>query len=182
MLAWTFNEALMELGALICTPKAPQCQQCPVARHCKAYQRASQHRIPPPKTAPRQKLVHHHAVVIVRGGKVLLERRTSNGMWSRMWQAPTIEADSPLRFEEVKAALPVRVYQMMKRAHFEHQTTHRRITFHVYTAKSRARRGIWRRPEDIADLPISNAQRRVLALATSAPHHAEAGSAAGALS
>ncbi len=178
----TFNEALMELGALICTPKTPQCQQCPVARHCKAYQRNAQHRIPPPKKAPRQKLVHHHAVVIVRGGKVLLERRSSNGMWSRMWQAPTIEADKPLRPEDVKAALPVRVYQLMKRAHFEHQTTHRRITFHVYTAKSRARRGVWRRPEDIADLPISNAQRRVLALAPSAPHHAEAGSAAGALS
>ena len=178
----TFNEALMELGALICTPKTPQCQQCPVACHCKAYQRNAQHRIPPPKKAPRQKLVHHHAVVIVRGGKVLLERRSSNGMWSRMWQAPTIEADSPLRPEDVKAALPVRVYQLIKRAHFEHQTTHRRITFHVYTAKSRARRGVWRRPEDITDLPISNAQRRVLALAPSAPHYAEAGSAAGALS
>lgn len=178
----TFNEALMELGALICTPKTPQCQQCPVARYCKAYQRNAQHRIPPPKKAPRQKLVHHHAVVIVRGGKVLLERRSSNGMWSRMWQAPTIEADSPLRPEDVRAALPVRVYQLIKRAHFEHQTTHRRITFHVYTAKSRARRGVWRRPEDITDLPISNAQRRVLALAPSAPHYAEAGSAAGALS
>ena len=178
----TFNEALMELGALICTPKTPQCQHCPVARHCKAFQRNAQHRIPPPKRAPRRKLVHHHAVVIVRGGKVLLERRTSNGMWSRMWQAPTIEADKPLRPEDVKAALPVRVYQLMKRTRFEHQTTHRRITFHVYTAKSRARRGVWRRPEDIGDLPISNAQRRVLALAPSGPHHAEAGSAAGALS
>ncbi len=177
-----FNEALMELGALICTPKTPQCQRCPVARHCKAYQRNAQHRIPPPKTAPRQKLVHHHAVVIVRGGKVLLERRTSKGMWSRMWQAPTIEADSPLRPEDLKAALPVRVYQLTKLARFEHQTTHRRITFHVYTAKSRARRGVWRHPEDIADLPISNAQRRVLALAPSGPHHAEADSAAGALS
>ena len=178
----TFNEALMELGALICTPKTPQCLHCPVARHCKAFQRSAQNRIPLPKRAARQKLVHHHAVVIVRGGKMLLERRTSKGMWSRMWQAPTIEADSPLRFEEVRAALPVRVYQLMKRGRFEHQTTHRRITFHVYTAKSRARRGVWRRPEDIGDLPMSNAQRRVLALAPSGPHHAEAGSAAGALS
>ncbi len=178
----TFNEAPMELGALICTPKAPQCQRCPVARQCKAFRRSAQHRIPPPKRAARQKLEHHHAVVIVRGGKVLLERRTSEGMWSQMWQAPTIEADSPLRFEEVQAALPVRVYQLMKLAHFEHQTTHRHITFHVYTAKSRARRGVWHRPEDIGDLPISNAQRRVLALAPSGAHHAEADSAAGALS
>ncbi len=177
-----FNEALMELGALICTPKAPQCRHWPVARHCKAFGRNAQHRIPPPKRAARQKLVHHHAVVIVRGGKVLLERRTSKGMWSRMWQAPTIEATEPLSTEIVQAALPVRVYQLMKCARFEHQTTHRRITFHVYTAKSRARRGVWRRPEDIGDLPISNAQRRVLALARSDPPHAEAGSAVGALS
>lgn len=178
----TFNEALMELGALICTPRTPQCQHCPVARHCKAFRRNAQHRIPPPKKAARQKLEHHHAVVIVRGGKVLLERRTSEGMWARMWQAPTIEATKPLGTENVLAALPVRVYQLMKHARFEHQTTHRRITFHVYTAKSRARRGVWCRPENTGDLPMSNAQRRVLAVADAGLHHAEAVSAVDSLS
>ncbi len=177
-----FHEALMELGALICTPNAPQCERCPVARHCKAFQRSAQNRIPSPKRAARQKVEHHHAVVIVRGGKVLLERRTSKGMWSQMWQAPTIETTKPLRDETVEAALPVRVDRLTKRGRFKHQTTHRRITFHVYTAKSRARKGVWRHFENIDELPMSNAQRRVLAVAEVGSHHAEAVSAVDALS
>ena len=161
----TFNEALMELGAMICTPRAPQCQHCPMVRHCKAHERNAQHRIPLPKKAAQQRAEHHHAVVIVRGGKVLLERRPSNGMWSRMWQTPTIESTKPLSAEDVHAALSVRVDQLTKRGRFAHHTTHRRITFHVYTARSRARRGMWCASENIHDLPMSNAQRRVLAVA-----------------
>jgi len=169
-----FNEALMELGALICTPKAPQCQRCPVARQCKANQRNAQHRIPLPKRAARQRTEHHHAVVIVRAGKVLFERRTSDGMWSKMWQTPTIESNKQLGDEQVSAALPMRVDELTKRGRFAHHTTHRRITFHVYTARSRARRGVWRAPESISDLPMSNAQRRVLAVADVVSHYAEA--------
>lgn len=178
----TLNEALMELGALICTPRAPQCERCPVVRHCKAFARCAQNRIPLPKRATRQKVEHHHAVVIVRGGKMLLERRTSKGMWSQMWQAPTIETTKPLRDETVEAALPVRVDRLTKRGRFKHQTTHRRITFHVYTARSRARRGVWRHFENIDELPMSNAQRRVLAVAGVGSHYAEAVSAVDALS
>ncbi len=178
----TFNEALMELGALICTPKAPQCERCPVARHCKAFGRNAQNRIPSPKRAARQRAEHHHAVVIVRGGKVLLERRTSDGMWSQMWQTPTIESTKPLSDEIVHAALSVRVDQLTNRGRFAHHTTHRRITFHVYTACSRARRGVWRCPESISDLPMSNAQRRVFAVADVGSHYAEADSAVESLS
>ena len=173
----TFNEALMELGAIVCSPRVPRCERCPVARQCRAFRRGAQNRIPLPKQAAQQTVEHHHAVVIVHGGKMLLERRTSKGMWSQMWQTPTIETTKPMRDKTVEAALPVRVDQLTKRGRFEHQTTHRRITFHVYTAKSRARRGVWRHFENIDDLPMSTAQRRVLRVAEIGLHHAEAVSA-----
>jgi A/G-specific adenine glycosylase len=167
------NEALMELGAVVCTPKRPRCDACPVTSWCKAAKRGRQEAIPAPKPAVARKRVHHHAVVIFgakgRGEKVLLERRSDNGMWSNMWQVPTIEAGRPLGSSELTGALPGRVTGLKKQVTFVHQTTHRHITFHVYTALGHAalsprhpRNGRWRRADDVDDLPMSNAQRRVL--------------------
>ena len=84
-----------------------------------------------------------------------------------MWQAPTVEARRVLRRGEIQRALPIVVNELRKLGTFEHHTTHRRITFHVYAARSRgrrARRGEWRLPDEVDDLPMGNAQRRVLGL------------------
>ncbi len=180
----TLNEALMELGAVICTPRAPSCERCPVSRHCLAFQRGVQEQLPLPRPAARQRVVHHHAVVIFRGRgrgrgrgrnrKLLLERRPTNGLWSRMWQVPTIESERALRPAEIRRRLAIAVDGLRRHATFEHHTTHRRITFHVYAgeerrsdeATKRRREGrngsVWRRPDDVGDLPMSNAQRRIL--------------------
>jgi A/G-specific adenine glycosylase len=160
----TFNEATMELGATICTPRTPDCGQCPIARFCEAKKAGLQHEIPPAKTAAARIAVHHHAVVIRRGGRILLEQRPASGLWSKMWQTPTIEARLALKMDQVESALPVRVMSMRAVDRFVHNTTHRRITFHVYEARSRARRGVWREPDELADLPMSSAQRRVMAM------------------
>ena len=185
----SLNEALMELGAVICTPRAPSCERCPVSRHCRAFQRGVQENLPLPRPAARQKVVHHHAVVIFRGRgrgrdrKLLLERRPTNGLWSRMWQVPTIESERALRPAEIRRRLAIAVDGLRRHATFEHHTTHRRITFHVYEAGTRdegrgtrrsqergtrdegrgtRRKSVWRRPDDVDDLPMSNAQRRIL--------------------
>ncbi len=181
----TLNEALMELGAVICTPRAPSCERCPVSRHCRALRRGVQEHLPLPRPSARQKVVHHHAVVVFRGRgrgrgrdtKLLLERRPANGLWSRMWQVPTIESDRPLRPADVRRRLGVSVEGLRKLTTFEHHTTHRRITFHVYEAEGKVktskdqqvrnqkgprRESLWRRPDNLGDLPMSNAQRKVL--------------------
>ena len=157
-----FNEALMELGAMVCTPKVPRCPSCPVLKLCEARRRGVEGRVPAPKSGVRRKVVHHHAVVVARNGKVLLEKRPDNGLWSSMWQVPTIEADRALRPAELRRRLAVTVVGLRKEGTFEHGTTHRLITFHVFAAKSRSRGGTWRRLDDVADLPMSNAQKRVL--------------------
>ena len=105
---------------------------------------------------------HHHAVIIRRGGKVLLEQRSGRGLWSAMWQMPTIEATRALRPGEVESRLALTVTGLERCTAFEHATTHRRIRFHVFAAKSRVRRGTWREPADAEDLPMSNPQRRIL--------------------
>ena len=157
-----FNEALMELGATVCTPRRPQCDQCPLAAHCRALQHGRVHEIPPAKQPVDRKHVHHHAVVVQRGDRVLVERRPSDGLWSNMWQVPTVEAGRALSQTELRGRLPVNMTRLEKLARFEHQTTHRRITFHVFEGRSRTRRGEWHHLDNLDDLPMSNPQRRIL--------------------
>jgi A/G-specific adenine glycosylase len=161
------NEAMMELGAVICTPRNPRCGECPVRQWCEARRKNLQNRIPSAGRRPAPRSVHHHAVAITCDGKVLVEQRdgTSNGsMWAAMWQVPTIESDRRLSEIEIKRALPIKVNDLVASGGFDHHTTHRRIRFHVYWAKVNSRKGTWRGLDEIAQLPMSNAQRRILQL------------------
>jgi len=158
-----FNEALMELGATICTPRSPECKSCPVRDWCEANRREVQNEIPRPKAAVVPITVHHHAILIRRGGKLLFMQREADAMWAGMWQVPTVESTTRLRQTSIAAELPVKINGVLKRVgRFAHQTTHRRIEFHVFAATSSARRGVWRRADDLDDLPMGNAQKRVV--------------------
>ncbi len=82
-----FNQALMELGALICVAGNPGCLLCPVAEVCLARQQGIQARIPPPR---RSVTVHQQAVValVERDGRYLVARRPSEGVWGGLWEFP----------------------------------------------------------------------------------------------
>jgi A/G-specific adenine glycosylase len=160
-----FNEGLMELGARVCTPRAPRCAECPIASGCAARAAGRQEEIPAATPRAERPTVHHHAVVIERAGRLLLQQRPATGLWGAMWQVPTVEAASALSEAEIVAALAPRVTGLTRRGEFVHQTTHRRVAFHVYGGRTRARRGVWRARGELDDLPMSNAQRRVLEVA-----------------
>lgn len=160
------NEALMELGATICTPAAPRCDDCPLSRQCRARALGLQRDIPPAKKQA-QRLTLYHAVVLVRDarGRTLVEQRPASGLWARMWQAPTIERpDRPATQAELKRTLKLRTIEPAER--FEHATTHRAVRFDVWRATLAPRasptRGAWKTADEIAGLALSNPQRRLL--------------------
>lgn len=89
--AGDFNQALMELGALICIPGQPRCEQCPVTQWC-AARRAGRERGLPVKAgraAPRP--VAMVAAVLAEGDRVLLCRRPGRGLLAGMWEFPSAE-------------------------------------------------------------------------------------------
>lgn len=97
-------QALMELGATVCTPVQPRCQACPVQGECKAFARGLQDVIPAPKKrapSPQQDL---WAVAVRAGGKILLERRPDEGLLAGMWCLPLIER-APERAEAPRGGL-----------------------------------------------------------------------------
>ncbi|WP_026690864.1 A/G-specific adenine glycosylase [Alteribacter aurantiacus] len=103
-----FNQGLMELGALICTPKSPSCLICPVQQHCSAREEGVQDLLPvkakkkPPKTKAMKAVVLQNS-----SGQVLIERRPDTGLLAKLWQFPNCEDDSP-KGEELQRYLAER--------------------------------------------------------------------------
>lgn len=84
-----FNQALMELGALVCTPANPKCGECPLKKQCVANREGLQAVIPPPKARKELVTVREVAVVVRRAGKVLIGRRPPDAdRWANMWELP----------------------------------------------------------------------------------------------
>lgn len=161
------NEALIELGALVCTPRSPACNRCCLRDACRAC--ASGDPTDFGQAAPlRPRTTIHCASVLVRSRRgVLIEQRPPNGLWAGLWQAPTIEdAARPITTSRLRSALPIENLRRIDA--FEFQTTHRTLRFCVYeaTACPRARLGVaprrWASRRDLESLALSSPQRRIL--------------------
>lgn len=88
-----YTQALMDLGATVCTRRKPLCSLCPLARHCLARARGHEERLPEPR--PRKHLPTRRARLVVarRGDAVLLEQRPPAGVWGGLWSLPELEPD-----------------------------------------------------------------------------------------
>lgn len=177
-----FNEGLMELGATICLPPParPDCTRCPLSASCAALARGKAASIPSPRKRAVQTQAHCLTLVIRdRRGRIALEQRPDTGMWAGLWQCPTLDltaAPTPADaagFAAIRLADPATLQSL---GHFTHSTTHRRLQFVVFQAaavpcRRRNASRQWFDPADKASLErlgLSNAQRRVLAMANAA--------------
>ncbi len=163
-----FNQALMELGALVCTPKSPQCLVCPIANVCEAHQQGRATELP--TRAPRRtpKAVTHHVAVLERRGKYLFEQRGTDSLWANMWQLPTCESlDGQPLTQWVQQRFGLSATPIGETHTFTHQTTHRTIEFIVQPLRVTAGRlkpntARWRKLDDLDDLPLANPQRKIV--------------------
>lgn len=163
-----FNQALMELGALVCTPRAPQCADCPMASICDAHRARCVHELPARRARRAPRAVTHHVAAVERNGRYLFEQRGSDSLWARMWQLPTAESlnGQPLA-EWLTTRFGLATETVGETETFTHQTTHRTIQFIVQPMRAvggrlRPRAGVWRRLDALDDLPLANPQRRIV--------------------
>jgi A/G-specific adenine glycosylase len=98
-----FNQALMELGALICTPKSPACLLCPVQEHCFAFREGVQSELPvkKKKNPPKEKQIR---TVVLRdqSSRILIKRRPDTGLLANLWEFPGEEIGGEFSFEREK--------------------------------------------------------------------------------
>ena len=95
-------QALMELGATVCTPKSPRCERCPIQRHCGAYTTGQTATIPATRKKVAQPLERLCALAVVSRKRLLLVKRPAVGLLASMWCLPLVtDEDGPTELEAV---------------------------------------------------------------------------------
>ena len=140
--AGDFNQAMMELGAMVCTPAAPGCSRCPLVEPCRARAADAVEKYPAAKTKKPPRAVDAVAVLVERDDKLLLVRRPPSGLWGGLWEPPwraERHIDDEAAARVAKDCTGLRVTNIQSIGRFEHVLTHRRMHFHVYAARGRGR-------------------------------------------
>ena len=170
-----FNEALMELGALICLPKKPACSGCPLRVDCRAFQQGDAEKLPvknPPKKIPHFEVT---AAVIRNRGKILITQRPEKGLLGGLWEFPggkqkkgeSLEACLKREIEE-ELGIEITVGEPFMKV--KHAYSHFKITLHPFFCRRRKGRiqkiGIkdfrWVKPEELDRYAFPRADRRVI--------------------
>ena len=125
-----FNQAMIELGAMVCTPTKPNCANCPLNSECfaNAYQRQTDFPVVVPKNKPVKKYLHYF--VIEQNNKIALSVRPTNGIWGGLYEYPNFEdnqlTEIPLDFLN-SLGLDSSSYQVLTHFDHKHLLTHQTI-------------------------------------------------------
>jgi len=138
--AGTVNQALMDLGATVCTPRGPACGRCPLRRVCSAREHGEQDRLP---IRGRRKPVPHYDVpvaVIRKRGRVLIDRRRTEGFLGGLWEFPGGKPEAGESLEaclrrEVREELGIGVEVVRPLVTARHAYTHFRVTLHAFVCR-----------------------------------------------
>lgn len=166
--AGSFNQALMELGATLCTPKKPLCLQCPVKNHCKGYRLGEPERFPTRVVKKRIPHIEAVAAVIQKDGKVLLQQRPAKGFLGGLWEFPNWPIDGKKDVMEylrlkVKSDFGLKVKCKAPLGAFKQTYSHFKLTLHVFQCQplNYIENGEWVAIKNIELLPVSKITRRI---------------------
>ena len=148
-----FNQAMMDLGAIVCLPKRPNCDDCPLRGHCGAFHEGNIHEYPR-RTRRKPSPTHRIAVaVIYREERILITRRPSDGLLGGLWEFPggKIErgedpASACLR--EIKEEVNLHVAIDSHLTQVKHAYTHFKVIIEVYRCRYLSGKVKLRGPED----------------------------------
>ncbi len=172
------NQALMELGAMLCTPRNPACLACPIRGFCDAHAVGDAESLPVKKKKAKPTRVRAVAAWVERGGKILAVRRPETGLMAGLWELPggPIEAtdEAKDRIAPVIAdAVGLEIRRLEPVGRVEHLFTHRRLELEVFRCiadkGSRVRRKDfvahrWVEPTTLLELAHAGPTRKAMAL------------------
>lgn len=93
--AGNFNQAMMELGAMVCKPKNPDCINCPIVAKCWAKAEGKQLELPVKKRAMKVRKRYFHYFIIAHNEQIVLQERKEKDVWQHLFQFPLLEQKSP---------------------------------------------------------------------------------------
>ena len=158
-----FNQSLMELGALVCTPRSPQCDVCPIKKLCVAQKDNLQEKLP--NLAKREAATARRfiAFIVESDRKYLVRQRPAGVVNAHLWEFPNIEATT----DRQKSAAPFQVVSARPLCTIKHSITRYRITLEAWRAEldgtSPKISGRWLSLAQLRKLAFTSAHKKVLA-------------------
>jgi A/G-specific adenine glycosylase len=173
--AGEFNEALMELGAVVCTPRAPRCDRCPLRDLCRAHAQGEPETLPVRRS--RQRIPHYEAAAAVTAradGRLLVAQREADDMLGGLWEFPGGKREEGETLpeclaREMREELDVEVEVGDLLIVVEHTYSHFRLTLHVFHCRLAAGEPRclecaafrWATLAELDALPMSVADRKI---------------------
>lgn len=169
------NQAMMELGARLCTPRSPSCEGCPLGRVCRARAAGDPGAFPPRRARPSVPHRRFAVGLVLRRGEVLVDRRPPGGLLGGLWEFPRVELTGEGDAQAVLTAglrqtLGVAVRATERLPDVTHAYSHFRVTLEPWLCErargaSRAREGQptrWVAVDRLEELPMSTADRKLM--------------------
>ncbi len=179
------NQSLMELGALICTPRSPNCPACPVQKLCVAQKENLQDQLPnlgKRNAATERRFI---AFVVERGGKFLVHQRPGGVVNAHLWEFPNVAVETrkretrrsertttthtPNGARQIDAPYRQTDFRITSKKPFcviKHSITRYRITLEAWRANASARKAVlageWRTLAELHRLAFTSAHRKIL--------------------
>lgn len=129
------NQAMMDFGALICTPKKPKCKDCPFVSECVAYHSNTIEQMPVKSKKMIKKERHLHFFVLIEKNKIIIQQRTKNDIWKLLYDFPNIETESNLLGNEYLKLFSIKT-KMPEPIVFKQLLTHQKINAYFYKLNS----------------------------------------------
>ena len=165
-----FNQALMDLGSLVCTPKNPHCPHCPLRNFCKGKAFGDPERYPIKRLKKPIPHIEGISAVIQKDGKVLLNRRPPKGLLGGLWEFPNwkIEEKRNVRLRlrlrnHIKKETGMDVEVTESIGTFQQTYSHFKLTLYAYHCQvvSSDKNGNWISPKKLSLLPMSRIHRKI---------------------
>jgi A/G-specific adenine glycosylase len=170
-----FNQALMDLGSLICAQKSPSCAVCPVVSLCRTAQNGLQHQIPALKTEKNFEHRTEVALVIEKNGKYLMMRYPQGVRWAGLWDFPRHELNHEVHHpnfskysENIKRLTGYHVVLQEQISELRHVVTRNKITLKVFVSQISGRKNRaeyqteWVSKQGLSDLALSTTGRKIV--------------------
>ena len=169
-----FNQATMELGAELCTPKEPRCLLCPVGSLCPTRQQGLQEQIPVPPQRTQYTPVNEIAVVVTRKKQILLRQCADDERWAGLWDFPRFVASGKSTAQSIRKNVQeltgIVVIPGSKLTTIKHGVTRYRITLDCFSAAhngGRLKRNaqcVWTSTDKLSDYALSVTGRKIAKL------------------
>ncbi|MCW8444328.1 A/G-specific adenine glycosylase [Fluoribacter gormanii] len=164
-----YTQAIMDLGAMCCTPKNPNCLNCPLQNSCMAFKHEEQHLYPTKKIKKPLPTQYQQLLVLYNEqGHIYLEKRPPVGLWGGLWCLPNLnEGDSPLDFIRLNYDLSGETPR--KLIAFKHRFSHFHLEINALSIKTKVlgkmlyeKQGKWFAKEEINSLGLAQPTSKIL--------------------